>query len=120
MLRVSASPLPNVDVTCERSARQTLGLCLTAIVFLNGFSAVAPTYPLYVALKFCVGFFQGGFIIAMFVLCNELIGASKRGHVSNGLQCAFALGIVLYSFSAYYCRHWRSLTLLVTLGKINI
>ena len=95
--------------------KRTLGLCLTAIVFLNGFSAVAPTYALYVALKFCVGFFQGGFIIAMFVLCNELIGASKRGHVSNGLQCFFAVGLMLYAFSAYYCRHWRSLTLLVTM-----
>lgn len=43
--------------------RKTLGLCLTSLVFLNGFSAVAPTYALYVALKFFVGFFQGRYSV---------------------------------------------------------
>ncbi len=55
--------------------RSTITLCLASMVFLNGLAAAAPKFYLYAGLKFATGFFTGGYIIASFVLCNELIGS---------------------------------------------
>ena len=63
---------------------------------------------------------MGGFIIAQYVLCNELIGASKRGLVGNVLQTCFALGIMAFSLTAYYVRTWRSLTWIISLVGVPL
>ena len=57
------------------------------------------------------GFFQSGYILCSFVLLTELIGKTKRGLIGTLTQACFAVGIVIFSFIAYYIRHWRHLTL---------
>jgi OCT family organic cation transporter-like MFS transporter 4/5 len=54
--------------------RKSTTLFLAAILFLNGMSAVAPMFSIYLAIKFATGFFTGGYIISIFVLGNELVG----------------------------------------------
>jgi MFS family permease len=77
---------------------------------MNGGSAVATSFPLYICLKFASGFFMSGYILANFVLLNELIGASKRGLIGVATQAFFAGGIIAFSIMANYIRHWRQLT----------
>ena len=65
----------------------------------------------YLALKFATGFFKAGYILAGFVLLNELIGPSKRGFMGTLTQAFFSMGILIYAFIAYHIRFWRTLTL---------
>ena len=88
---------------------------ITGILIFNSFSALATSYRLYLAFKFCVGFFCAGAILAMFVLGNELVGPSKRGVVGVSMQASFAVGIVLFSLLGYQVRQWRKLTLIISL-----
>jgi len=90
-------------------------ITIAGIVFFNFFSAITTSFKLYVAAKFCVGFFCAGNILAMFVLGNELVGPSKRGIFGLTLQASFALGIVVLSLIASQVQHWRHLTLLVSI-----
>ena len=74
----------------------------------------------YLGLKFAVGFFKSGYILALFVLMNELIGASKRGVMGTIMQAIFALGIVFFACLANYIRYWRSLTLATTIIGVPV
>jgi hypothetical protein len=47
----------------------------------------------------------------MFVLSSELVGPSKRGFCGNIIQAFFAVGIMLFSLTAYWIPNWRILTL---------
>ena len=69
--------------------KRTLFICLTNMLVLNTISGMVPSYLLHVMLKFLVGFFQAGYVLTSFVLANELIGASWRGIVGNGIQVLF-------------------------------
>lgn len=56
----------------------------------------------------------------MFVLMNELIGASKRGSIGCLLQSCFSVGIAFFSLMAYYITFWRRLTLAISLFGLPI
>ena len=92
--------------------------CMTVttlgIIVFNTVSAVVPNYKLYLLTKLVVGFFQAGFILASFVLVNELVGASKRTLIGVVFQCFFALFIVVMSALAYQLQHWRQLTMAIS------
>merc|ERR1719517_247859 len=89
--------------------------CMTVttigIIVFNTVSAVVPNYKLYLLTKLVVGFFQAGFILASFVLVNELVGASKRTLVGVAFQSFFAFFIVVISALANQLQHWRQLTM---------
>ena len=74
----------------------------------------ATSYKLYLLSKLVVGFFQAGFILASFVLINELVGASKRSLMGVAFQSAFAGFIVVISFIGYQIQHWRQLTMAIS------
>jgi len=95
--------------------KKSLTLTIVGIIVFNTISSYAKGYVLYVCAKFGVGFFCAGNILAIFVLGNELVGPSKRSIVGVTLQASFSIGIVLFSLVAYYVRHWRQLTLLISL-----
>ena len=92
--------------------------CMTVttigIIVFNTVSAVVPNYKLYLLTKLVVGFFQAGFILASFVLVNELVGASKRTLVGVAFQSFFAFFIVVISALAYQLQHWRQLTMAIS------
>ena len=48
--------------------KNSMTITVAGIVFFNFFSAITTSFKLYVAAKFCVGFFCAGNILAMFVL----------------------------------------------------
>ena len=84
------------------------------IIVFNTVSAVAPNYKLYLLTKLTVGFFQAGYILASFVLVNELVGASKRTLIGIVFGCFFSLFIVVMSALAYQLQHWRQLTMAIS------
>jgi len=94
--------------------KRSVTLTVVGIIVFNTISAYARGYALYVCAKFGVGFFCAGNILAIFVLGNELVGPSKRSIVGVTLQSFFSIGIVLISLVAYYIKHWRELTLLIS------
>merc|ERR1719186_2497796 len=56
-----------------------------------------------------------GNILSIFVLGNELVGASKRAIFGVTLQSSFAVGNVIFAVIAYYVQHWRTLTCLISI-----
>jgi len=95
--------------------KSSMTLTILGILAFNTVSAFATSYNLYVAAKFCVGFFCAGNILSIFVLGNELVGASKRAVFGSTLQAFFAIGIVVFAYVGYRVQHWRELTLLVSM-----
>jgi len=94
--------------------RTCLMVTTLGIIVFNTVSAVAPSYKLYLLTKLTVGFFQAGFILASFVLVNELVGASKRTLIGMVFGCFFSLFIVVMSALAYQLQHWRQLTMAIS------
>lgn len=90
-------------------------LTTVGIILFNTVSALSPSYSLYIAAKFFVGFFCAGNILSIFVLGNELVGPSKRGVFGMTLQGSFAVGIVLFAFIASFVQHWRMLTGIISI-----
>ena len=74
----------------------------------------ATSYKVYLLLKLILGFFQAGFILASFVLINELVGASKRSLMGVAFQSFFAGFIVVIAFIGYQIQHWRQLTMAIS------
>ena len=78
---------------------------------MNGASAATSNFAAYMALKFGQGFFASGFILAQFVLMNELIGPSFRSTIGIIFQAFFAVGILVFTLMAYFIRQWWQLTI---------
>jgi len=93
----------------------TMTITTAGIIFFNTTSAFASSYGAYTISKFFVGFFCAGNILSIFVLGNELVGASKRAIFGVTLQSFFAVGIVIFAFISYYVQHWRKLTGLISI-----
>jgi len=107
--------------------KKTLLAALLGMICTTGAASATSSYTVYIVLRFADGFCASGYILASFVLLNELIGeglarvinqlidslyagSSWRGIMGNVTQACFAVGIVLYSLAAYYVRFWRDLT----------
>ena len=99
----------------DNYGRKTCMMVTTiGIIVFNTLSGFVTSYNQYLLSKFCVGFFQAGFLIASFVLINELVGSSKRGLIGVSIQSFFALFIAIMSFLAYEIQHWRQLTMAIS------
>ena len=66
--------------------RKTLMVCTAAMVGITLASAASPSFSIYFSLRAAIGFFCGGYIIAGYVLMNELIGAGWRSLMGNLFQ----------------------------------
>ena len=89
-------------------------------LLFNGSSAATSSLMIYMVLKFFQGFFTSGYILAQFVLLNELIGPSKRSLIGTLFQACFAIGIVIFSLMAYMFQHWWKLIVASTVFGIPI
>ena len=99
----------------DNYGRKTCMMVTTlGVIVFNTLSAVITSYKLYILSKLVVGFFQAGFILASFVLVNEIVGASKRSLIGLLFQTSFSGFIVIMSFIAYQIPHWRQLTMAVS------
>ena len=86
----------------------------------NGASAITSNLIIYMVLKFFHGFFTTGYILAQFVLLNELIGPTYRSIIGTLYIAFFAIGILIFSFMAYMFQHWRKLIVASTVFGIPI
>ena len=77
--------------------RKTLSVCTAAMVVITLASAASPSFGLYFALRAAIGFFCGGYIIAGYVLMNELIGAGWRSLMGNLFQVSVRVFFHFYS-----------------------
>ena len=100
--------------------RKTLFYCTVSIMIVNSLSGLSSSFPVYLFLRFVDGFFVSGFILSLFVLLNELVGASYRGMIGTLLQGFFAVGIMLFAVIARVVTHWRPLTHLTSVFAVPV
>lgn len=67
----------------------------------------APSYAVYAAARFFIGFGVGGFTLVNFVWNTEIVSDQHRSLVMLFSSSGFALGIVLLSPLAYAIPNWR-------------
>ncbi|RWR90968.1 organic cation/carnitine transporter 4 [Cinnamomum micranthum f. kanehirae] len=81
-----------------------------AINLVSGcLTALAPTYWVYVVLRFLTGFSTGGVGTCSFVLATEPVGPSKRGIAGMSTFYFFSGGIAVLAAIAYVFPSWRAL-----------
>lgn len=90
-------------------------ISFTGLLMFGFASSFAPTYKIYILLRFLTGFFVGGEILSAFVLATELIGPSYRGFAGTMAQCFFTFGLLVLPIVSYLVRDWRTLSVLVSL-----
>ncbi|KAM9737184.1 solute carrier family 22 member 13-like [Menidia menidia] len=76
--------------------------------------AFAPSFPVYVALRFAVGTTVSGVIINAFVLGTEWTCTKRRMLAGISTDYAFGLGYMLLAGVAYVIRDWRHLQLAIS------
>ncbi|XP_043244150.1 organic cation transporter protein-like [Amphibalanus amphitrite] len=105
---------PLMGPLADRIGRQrTMFLCLLMLIACLGGSMAAPTYDIFVLLRFVSGCVMIGVILSSFVLVSELVGGAQRAFVGNLISATFALGIPALSMSAALVHSWRHLYLLM-------
>ena len=95
--------------------RKVWYISFTGLVLFGFASSFAPTYRIYVTLRFFTGFCIGGEILSAFVLATELIGPSYRGFAGTMAQCFFTAGLLILPIVAYLIRDWRTLSVVLSL-----
>ncbi|XP_076034582.1 solute carrier family 22 member 15-like [Oratosquilla oratoria] len=90
---------------------KTLMVMLMGTVTFEGFSAFAPTFELFLSMRFLGGMCCALVILVSFVLSQELIGSSWRSVCGLYVSGFFAVGIAFMSLLAYLIPNWRILTL---------
>ncbi|XP_043690182.1 organic cation/carnitine transporter 4 [Telopea speciosissima] len=95
---------------------------LTVVCIINAISgcltALAPSYWVYIALRFLTGFSTGGVGLCAFVLATEPVGPSKRGAAGMSTFYFFSTGISILAAIAYVFRSWRVLYVASSLPSI--
>ncbi|XP_037072198.1 solute carrier family 22 member 15-like isoform X1 [Pollicipes pollicipes] len=94
---------------------RTIAACLLVLLACFGGSMAAPTFDVFLVLRFVSGSVTIGMILSTFVLASEVVGASQRAFCGNLMSVMFALGIPVLSAAASLIHSWRHLYLLFTL-----
>ncbi|KAF7664681.1 hypothetical protein LDENG_00168470 [Lucifuga dentata] len=94
--------------------RFTLLLSLALQAVFGVAVAFAPSFPVYVILRFVVGTTISGVIINAFVLGTEWTCTQRRMLAGIITDFAFGLGYILLAGVAYLIRDWRKLQLAIS------
>jgi DHA1 family inner membrane transport protein len=91
---------PMIAVLAARVPRKTLLILLMSLYALaNGLSAVAPTYPWMLGLRFLSGLPHGAYFGIAMLVAASVVPANQRaravGHVLLGLTVATIVGVPL-------------------------
>ncbi|KAJ8314448.1 hypothetical protein KUTeg_006598 [Tegillarca granosa] len=87
--------------------KKTLHLSFLLMTASGVAVAFAPSYAIFVALRFLCGAGNAGVFMTAFVIGMELVGPSKRKLAGIIVEYFFALGLVLLSGVAYLIRDWK-------------
>ncbi|CAJ1083733.1 solute carrier family 22 member 6-B [Xyrichtys novacula] len=99
----------------DRYGRRFILLLSIALQTVFGVAvAFAPSFPVYVVLRFVVGTTISGVIINAFVLGTEWTCTKKRMLAGIITDYAFGLGYMLLAGIAYLIRDWRKLQLAIS------
>uniref|UniRef100_A0A3Q3XGE6 Major facilitator superfamily (MFS) profile domain-containing protein n=1 Tax=Mola mola TaxID=94237 RepID=A0A3Q3XGE6_MOLML len=99
----------------DRYGRRLILLLSIALQTVFGVAtAFAPSFPVYVVLRFIVGTTISGVIINAFVLGTEWTCTKKRMLAGISTDYAFGLGYMLLAGIAYMIRDWRKLQLAIS------
>lgn len=90
-------------------------LTFSGLVAFGFASSFAPSYKVFLILRFFTGFCIGGEILSAFVLATELVGPSYRGFAGTMAQCFFTSGLLILPIVAYLIRDWRTLSVVLSL-----
>lgn len=94
--------------------RFTVILTLIGMIISGHLGKYSRTFTSFCWVRMVNGFFCGGHILPLFVLLNELIGASKRGLAAIYMALTWSFGLIALSALASYVRDWRELTRITT------
>jgi OCT family organic cation transporter-like MFS transporter 4/5 len=93
-----------------------LFIAVAGTVTFGGISAASPSWNVYAAFSFLIGFFCGGSIITGYVMMIEFLSQKHRLWVPSigGWPLAFAV----LSLMAYLSQSWRVLTIVMNLVSL--
>ncbi|XP_062576017.1 organic cation transporter protein-like [Saccostrea cucullata] len=83
-------------------------LCLSVIAMMASTIGLAwaPSYPVFVLIRICVGAATSGVFMTGFVIGMELVGPGKRLFAGVVNEIFFAVGLVLLAGVAFALRDW--------------
>ncbi|KAK7476393.1 hypothetical protein BaRGS_00032393, partial [Batillaria attramentaria] len=91
---------------------------LMAMVAMMAASSIAvswaPSFVVYVILRFITGFTISGLFLVIFVLGMELVGPKKRMFVGIVVEMFWSVGVMLLGGIAYLVRDWDKLQMIVS------
>jgi len=77
-----------------------LWITMAGMVIFGMLSAIAPTFPIFVLLRFLAGFFEGAWVVsATYVI--EILPVDVRGSQTNYINFAWGLGTMIVSVVAW-------------------
>ncbi|XP_057291589.1 organic cation transporter-like protein isoform X2 [Hydractinia symbiolongicarpus] len=80
------------------------------VVILASFAAgYSPNFGLFFFLRGMIGFFLGGVILTLFIVCAELVGPKQRALASTLVWFAFTTSLCMLGLQAYLLPDWRLL-----------
>ncbi|KRY43321.1 Uncharacterized protein T01_9898 [Trichinella spiralis] len=89
--------------------RKILGISLLLQIILGIASGLSQNWETFAALRFCMGILTGGCLVVVHVYIVESITKSNRMWMMS--VGGFAFGFVIFNVIAYFCGHWRSLSI---------
>ncbi|KRY23425.1 Uncharacterized protein T12_10793 [Trichinella patagoniensis] len=89
--------------------RKILGISLLLQIILGIASGLSQNWETFAALRFCLGILTGGCLVVVHVYIVESITKSNRMWMMS--VGGFAFGFVIFNVIAYFCGHWRSLSI---------
>ncbi|KAK7107421.1 organic cation transporter protein-like [Littorina saxatilis] len=93
-------------------------LALMGMVALQAASSIAvawaPSFVIYVVLRFLTGFTISGLFLVIFVLGMELVGPKKRMFVGIVVEMFWSAGVMLLGGIAYVVRDWDKLQMIMS------
>lgn len=80
--------------------------------------AWAPSFWVFVVLRFIIGTSCAGIFMSGFVLGMEIVGPSKRVWAGIVIEYFFAIGLVVLAGVAYFIRHWKYIEIAVSAPSV--
>ncbi|CAG5119100.1 unnamed protein product [Candidula unifasciata] len=98
--------------------RLVLLTCLVSQAVLGACVSWSPSYIVFTALRFIVGFFNMGIALSTYVMMTEIFPAQHRTIPCCGFQIFWAFGIMLTALFGFLVRDWRHLQLIFSLPNL--
>ena len=99
---------PFLGLICDKFGRKpTIYICIILTVIVEWIGSILPDYIAYSIFTVIGQVFYNAAFVALTVLCNELVGQTKRAFVSAIFAIGTASLLVLLATISYLSSSWR-------------